>query len=258
MTPPPVLAPPLPLAIRLVIFSRLLAIQGSWNYEILLGNGIGFCVEPALRQLPGGKGGPAYREALARECRYFNAHPYMAAIAVGALARAETDGVDPDRIERFRTACCGPLGSVGDRLVWAAWLPFCSLLALAAFGFGGSPLLVIALFLGIYNAGHLALRVWGLRAGWQHGLRVASALGRPLLRQSPQYVTQVSAVLAGIAIPLAMDRIVGPGRGLFGVVVLGVAVGGWIIVRLHGRAEGWRIALVALAGFVLFSISVSR
>ena len=40
--------------------------------------------EPALRLLPGGVGGPAYRAALARECQYFNAHPYLAAIAVGA------------------------------------------------------------------------------------------------------------------------------------------------------------------------------
>ena len=33
------------------IFIRTLAIQGSWNYETLLGNGVGFVLEPALRQL---------------------------------------------------------------------------------------------------------------------------------------------------------------------------------------------------------------
>lgn len=247
-------SPKLPLRTRFTIFTRLLAIQGSWNYEILLGNGIGFCVEPALRFLAGGPDGPAYREALARECRYFNAHPYMAGIAVGALARAELDGVEPDRIERFRTACCGPLGSVGDRLVWAGWLPFCSLVGLAVFGLGGGAVLVVLAFLLLYNAGHIGLRLWGLRAGWDRGLRVAAALGNPVLRQGPQYVTQVSALLAGIAIPLAMDRVVGPGRTLFGVVIVGAAAGGWLLVRLHGRAEGWRLALVALLGFVLFSI----
>ena len=260
MTVRPAVSAPtkLPLRTRLTIFSRLLAIQGSWNYEILLGNGVGFCVEPALRQLPGGPDGPAYRDALARECRYFNAHPYLAGIAVGALARAEVEGIEPARIERFRTACCGPLGSVGDRLVWAGWLPFCSLVGLAAFGLGGGPLLVVLLFLGLYNAGHIGLRVWGLRAGWDRGLGVAAALGNPVLRKGPQYVTQVSALLAGIAIPLAMDRVVGPGRGLFGMVLLGAAVGGWLIVRLHGRAEGWRLAFVALLAFVLLSISVPR
>ena len=58
--------PPLRWSLRLSMLVRCLAIQGSWNYEILVGNGIGFCVEPALRQLPGGVDGPAYREALAR------------------------------------------------------------------------------------------------------------------------------------------------------------------------------------------------
>ena len=42
----------LPLVTELEIFTRLLAIQGSWNYESLIGNGIGFCIEPALRLLP--------------------------------------------------------------------------------------------------------------------------------------------------------------------------------------------------------------
>lgn len=250
--------PPLPLRERIVIFTRLLAIQGSWNYEILLGNGIGFCVEPALRRLPGGTKGEAYREALARECRYFNAHPYMAGVAVGALARAELDQVDPERIERFRTACCGPLGSVGDRLVWAGWLPFCSLVGLAVFGFGGGAALVAIIFLLLYNVGHIGLRVWGLQAGWERGLRVATALGNPVLRKGPQYITQASALLAGIAIPLAMVRVIGPGRAQFGLVLLGAALGGYILVRLHGRAEGWRLALIALIALVLFSIAVPR
>ncbi|MGH7618844.1 MAG: PTS system mannose/fructose/sorbose family transporter subunit IID, partial [Gemmatimonadaceae bacterium] len=140
-------APELSWRVRVAMFIRLLAIQGSWNYEILLGNGIGFCVEPALRGLPGGVHSPAFHEALARESRYFNAHPYLASVAVGALARAELDGADPARIERFRTALCGPLGSVGDRLVWAGWLPFCSLASLAVFGLGASPMVVVALFL---------------------------------------------------------------------------------------------------------------
>ena len=112
----------LPWRVQLRILFRLFAVQGSWNYEILLGTGIGFCIEPALRLLPGGAHGAAYRAALARQSQYFNCHPYFAGVSVGALAKAELDGESPDRIERFRTALCGPLGSVGDRLVWAAWL----------------------------------------------------------------------------------------------------------------------------------------
>src|SRR5262249_44007325 len=78
----------LPFRTRLAIFLRLLAIQGAWNYESLLGNGIGFCVEPALRLFPEGIHSERFKTALARESHYFNAHPYLASVAVGALARA--------------------------------------------------------------------------------------------------------------------------------------------------------------------------
>lgn len=266
----PALAPPLPVADTVLtapdgaprlpamtwaaIFVRLLAIQGSWNYEILIGNGVGFCVEPALRLLPGGRDGPAYRQALARQSRYFNAHPYLAAVAVGALARAELDAQPPARIERFRTALCGPLGSVGDRLVWAGWLPFCSLVALAAYGLGAGTLAVVLLFVLLYNAGHLALRAWGLTVGWQRGLGVASALANPVLRHGPQHIARAAALVAGVALPLALYRSIGVGRVYTGGTVVAVVVGATIVARLQGRVEGWRMALGVLAALVLYSV----
>lgn len=247
-------APRVPLGTRASIFLRLLAIQGAYNYEVLLGNGVGFCLEPALRLLPGGVHTPEFKQALARESRYFNAHPYLAAVAVGALARAELDGEPPERIERFRTALCGPLGSVGDRLVWAGWLPFCSLVALAIFGFGGSTAAVVGTFLILYNLGHLGIRAWGVRIGWKRGLAVASALANPVLRRGPEQIARVAALVTGFALPLALARVIGPGRSLLGVVLVAVAFGAWVIVRLQGRIEGWRLALLLLAAFALFSV----
>ena len=249
--------PPLPLPLRASMLLRCMAIQGSWNYEILVGNGVGFCVEPALRQLPGGPDGQPYKEALARQSVYFNAHPYLAALAIGALARAEVEQVAPVRIERFRTALCGPLGSVGDRLVWAAWLPACSLVALLLFGFGWSPLGVVVGFLLLYNIGHVGLRDWGLRNGWKHGLRVATALGHPVLQHGPRYIGRVSAVLGGLALPLAVHRAIG-GQPPLSPIPMGVAIAtpvlAVLLVRLQGRAEGWRVSLLLLAAFVLYSV----
>jgi PTS system mannose-specific IID component len=234
---------------------RTLAIQGTWNYETLIGNGIGFCIEPALRLLPGGVHTPRFKEALARQSKYFNAHPYLASVAVGALARAELDGEPADKIERFRTALAGPLGSVGDRLIWAGWLPFCSLLALAVFGLGGGALPVLLTFLGVYNAGHLALRAWGLRVGWNRGMQVAQALANPVLRRGPQVIAPLAAFAVGLGVPLAMNRMIGPGRALLGLVLVGAALGALLIVRVHGRMEGWRLALGVLAALVLFSVA---
>src|SRR3989442_3128679 len=78
----------------------------------MLGVGVGVAEEPLLRDLADGK----YRPAVARGAHFFNAHPYLAGLAVGAAARAEHDGASPEQIERLRTALaatppspCGPL-----------------------------------------------------------------------------------------------------------------------------------------------------
>jgi mannose PTS system EIID component len=236
------------------VFVRTLAIQGSWNYETLLGNGVGFALEPVLRRLPGGVHTDAFKAALARESAYFNAHPYLASVAVGALARAELSGVPAERIERFRTAICGPLGSVGDRLVWAGWLPLSSLVALVAFGLGARPLIVVLTFVLMYNVGHFGLRIWGLYVGWTRGLAVASALANPVRRSGPAYMARAAAAVAGIAIPLAAARVVGSdGLLLDGALAAGalIAVG---LVRVHGRIEGWKLVLVLIALFALVSV----
>jgi PTS system mannose-specific IID component len=272
--------PRVPVRTWLAVYLRSLAVQGSWNYETMLGNGIGFVMEPALHLLPGGVHAAPFKQAMARESRYFNAHPYLASVAIGALIRAELDGEPPERIERFRTALCGPLGSVGDRLVWAGWLPLCSLIALAAFGLGAGPLATVALFLILYNAGHLGLRAWGLTVGWKRGVRVAGALANPVLRRGPAQIARVAAVAAGIALPLALYRVIGPARtlitgmrvtlptrghavhtlvigrdsGFVAVVLVIVALGAALVVWLKGRVEGWRLALWVLAAFVLFSV----
>ncbi|MGQ0765896.1 MAG: PTS system mannose/fructose/sorbose family transporter subunit IID [Gemmatimonadota bacterium] len=244
----------LPLSTRMAMFVRLLAVQGAWNYETLVGNGIGFAVEPALRLLPGGRGGGLYRAALARQSQYFNAHPYLASVAVGALARAELEMVDPARIERFRTALCGPLGSCGDRLVWAAWLPFSALVALAAYGLGSGPLVTVAVFLILYNTGHIALRVWGLETGFRRGLAVAPALGSQIFRDGPRAVSRAGALVAGFAVPLAVARVAGPDPGQLWSALLLVGVGGLLVTGLRGRYDLWKWSLGLLVVLTLTSV----
>jgi PTS system mannose-specific IID component len=122
------------------------------------------------------------------------------------------------------------------------------------FGLGARAIAVVGFFLLVYNAGHFALRIWGLNTGWSHGLRVASALGNPVLRRGPQQIGRLAALATGIAIPLALGRIIGPGRNLLGLVLVAVALGATLIVRLQGRVEGWRMSLVLLAAFSLFAV----
>jgi len=122
------------------------------------------------------------------------------------------------------------------------------------FGAGGSPLAVVSTFLLLYNSGHFLLRAWGLRIGLSRGLNVASALGNPVLRQGPVYIGWGASLVAGLALPLALQRIAGPGRTLIGGIIVTSLIGVLLLARLRERAEGWRIALGVLAVFVLYSV----
>ena len=51
------ITPWLPLSTRIRMLLRLLTIQGSYNYETMIGTGMAFAMEPALRLLPGGPAG---------------------------------------------------------------------------------------------------------------------------------------------------------------------------------------------------------
>src|SRR5437867_3743367 len=218
---------------------RLFAVQGSYNYERMLGVGVGVAEEPLLRDLANGQYGPA----VARGAHFFNSHPYLTGLAVGAAARAEHDGAPPDQIERLREALCGPLGSLGDRLVWAGWLPLLSGLTIAAIALGAGWF-AVAGFLIVYNIGHVALRWWALNAGWTYGARVSVALHSPMLQKAGALLGPAMAFAVGFALPLAARflAVPFPRWGQLAAVV----TAGLVFLALRWRSDrlnGLRVAL---------------
>src|SRR5262249_38360350 len=113
---------------------------------------------------------------------------------------------------------------------------------------------VVGTFLVLYNVGHLALRIWGLHVGWTRGLGVAGALGNPVLRQGPAHVARAAALMAGLAVPLSAARMLGHHVALLGVVIGSAALAAALLVRFHGRVEGYKLALVLIALFALVSV----
>jgi len=230
---------------------RLFAVQGSWNYERMIGLGAGVAEEPLLRDLQSEGNGAAYRGAVARGAHFFNSHPYLAGLAVGATARAELEHAPPEQIERLRAALTGPLGSLGDRLVWAGWLPLTIGLTLVAVGLGAG-LWAVAAFLIVYNAGHVALRWWALRAGWQHGVQVVTALRSPFLQRGVAVTSVGMALAMGLALPVAAEYVAGAFPGWARIALgaagaTGFALLYWRVGR--GTLTGLRygLALVVLA-----------
>lgn len=227
---------------------RSFAVQGSWNYRTMIGGGIAYALLPLLQRIHAGDP-VALREAVERHASAFNAHPYLSPLAIGAFARLEHDGHDSETIERFRSAVRGPLGALGDQAVWAGWRPFCTLLAVVAFCLGLDARLAALAFVIVYNAAHVGLRVWGMRAGWAHGLDLGRVLKSSPLKAVGARLVPVNGALLGIVTVLLLARVpelpVSPAiAGVIAAVSLGAffvpaRAGALAIVALFASVAAW-------------------
>jgi PTS system mannose-specific IID component len=239
----------LPRPVRRAMLLRSLAVQGSWNYQTLIGTGLAYVLAPALRHVYADDP-HKLREALARHAALFNAHPYLAGLAAGALARLEADGVPPETIDRFKSAVRGSLGSLGDRLVWLMWRPACALLMVALLLAGAGWWIAVLAFLVSYNALHLWMRAWGLDAGWRDGLQVARALREAPFERLGERAGDAGAVLSGLAAVLAIGWGGEPGIPYAAVGALALAAGIMLGPRVRWVAAVALTAILA-AGVVL-------
>lgn len=233
------------------MFLRSFSIQGSWNYRTLQGSGFAFALMPVLRWVHGDDD-ERLQAAVTRHTTLFNAHPYLAGIALGAVARMEMDGEDPALIERFKTALRGSLGTLGDRIVWAGWRPACVLLALVVLFVTHSALAALVVFLAVYNAGHLGLRWWALRIGVEHGKNVGERLRRAPLTRWHEIVVGGGALFLGVALAWVLTgALAGMALPAAGVLLAsGAAIAGWMmgtVVRVPALAM---LIVVLVAGFL--------
>ena len=217
---------------RLRSLLRLASLQASYTYERMQGIGIAVAEEPLLERLA--EDPERARAARGRAAQYFNAHPFLAGAAVGALAKAELDGEPGERILRLRTALSGPLGALGDQLFWAGIVPAVMGMALIAAA-GGFGLLAILVAVVSYNVLRAVVTWWGLKVGLQHGLKVAHAISESELPMLAARVGIIAALMVGAAVPW---------------------VAAWL---LRGTGQPTRSTLLVIAGaFVLGVLTLRR
>lgn len=228
-------------------FLRTFAVEGSWNPHSMTAGGLVYALLPLLARIHAGDP-VALREAVRRHLEPFNAHPYLTPMAVGSLARMEHQGEDPARIRRYRRALMGPLGAVGDRLVWAGWRPVCLLAGLLAFSLGADPVRAALLFLLSYNAGHLALRAWAFRLGWRDGVHAVRGLTAPALERWGLALRWTGVCLAGATAAALAARIPGAAGAWSAATLAGMgALAGYRWPQWAGRGA---VGLVVAASFL--------
>lgn len=234
--------------VRRRMLLRSFCVQGSWNYQTLIGTGLAFILAPALKKVYAGDG-DALARALGRHTELFNSHPYLAAVAAGAIARLEGEGVPPETVARFKAAVRGSLGTLGDRLVWLMWRPMSVLLGVSLVLAGAAWWVGALAFLLVFNALHLWMRAWGLKAGLRDGLQIGGTLRGVPFQLMGNRAAQAGALLAGFAAALAAaPRGSHPWQWGAGVAAaaLGIALGR----RVRAVAVG-ALLLALAAGLVL-------
>jgi mannose PTS system EIID component len=201
-----------------------------WNPRDLQGSGMAWILGDRPEGGPGAAAGG--RAGVPPHLEPFNSHPYLAGVALGALARERAEGrLPPEAEARFRAALRAPLGALGDALVWAGWVPFLVLAALGLLVLGAPALPVVGGFLLAHNVLHLALRRWGVQVGLRHGAGVGAALEASSLRRAGDRFREGVVFLAGFVAALAAVR----GSHALGAEALaaaGVAAGGLLFVGL--------------------------
>jgi PTS system mannose-specific IID component len=225
-------------------FFRQFFLQGSWNYRSLLGSGFAFCMIPILRKR--GLSGEALDKAVRNHMGTFNAHPYLAGIALGAVSRMEGSGTDFETIERFKRAIQGALGGLGDLLIWGAWRPATLLLALVLAWAGTPPWVPVCVFLVVYNGGHVALRWWAYSRGLQYGKDVGIRLrGAELSRLAERAFSGGSLLLGILAGVFLMSHLAAEEAG-----------GLWSLVGVGAFGLGLKFGHRALRGTTLVVVLV--
>jgi PTS system mannose-specific IID component len=161
--------------------------------------GFAYAILPALREIYSGRPEEALR-SVKRHLEFFNTHPVMGAVVLGAGVRLEeraaAGNAQPSDIGAFKMGWMGSLGAIGDAFFWGSLRPMASvagaLLALV------HPLAGIAALLLLYNGTHLAVRHRGFRAGLEGQEAAVEWLKRESLNVKTGSRKLAAAILGGV------------------------------------------------------------
>ena len=178
---------------------RLLLLQVLLNYRSMQGEGYLYALWPWLRRSEN----RAVRVKAA--AGFLNSHPVTASLALGALHRRIEDG--ETELTSWKDSLCGPLGMVGDAIIWDLWKPLVFVLGALILLLTQSPVawvIVAAICLLVYNVPLLWARRWGVREGYRLGEKVLSALNSRTFAVLPKYLGRAGAAAAGLLVGISL------------------------------------------------------
>lgn len=185
------------------LYLRSFFVQTGWSYERMIALGFAWLLIPLAKKLC--SSAEEQRDFLKRHLLSFNANPYLAGYAIGAITRLEKDKIPGEQIIRFKDSLQGPLGALGDRLIWQNFRPALLILGLVlseAVGVFGA-----LSFFVIFNLHQIYLRARGMIKGYALGLEVSSDLTKGFLQNMIKWSSRMGAVLLGILFVFKLNQI---------------------------------------------------
>jgi PTS system mannose-specific IID component len=266
---PPAAAPPRLRSVDLArVSTRAVYIQALFTDERMQGPGFAFAILPAIRRLFG----PGKRtSALKRHMDYFNTHPVLAGIVLGAVARLEErrargEDVSEERIDATKRALASPLAALGDGLFWVTLRPLSGLLGVLSVGLIPPPesaepdwrvLLCPLVVLLTYNALALPLRMWGVARGHARAGQPSELIRGLHLLEWRMALERVGAFAYGalaasvlLLVWESIGRVVGGGAGHFLLLVAGAVVSAAVLSRRPDRLPEAALAAAGLTALL--------
>lgn len=185
------------------LYLRSFLVQNGWNYERMTALGFAWILKPLAKRLF--ESAEEQKSFLKRHLLGFNANPYMVDYAVGAVVKLEEDKTPEEQIVRFKSSLHGPLGAIGDRLIWQNLKPAVLILSLAlciAIGAWGAA--VGWLLFNLFQVYH---RARGLVKGYKLGWELPSELTKGYLQSMTEWSNRLGAVFLGILLVLKTGHV---------------------------------------------------
>jgi PTS system mannose-specific IID component len=99
----------------------MLTSVNTYTYSYQQAGSVVFALSPVLRKIY--KDDDEYVEALNNHFKFFNSHPWMINLILGAtLAMEDQDGIESkDAVQNLKVGLMGPLAGIGDSLIWVLY-----------------------------------------------------------------------------------------------------------------------------------------
>lgn len=171
---------------KLAVSSAFL--QSSFNYERMQGTGWVWTIAPGLRKIYKDDE-EGLRKSMETHVTFFNCHPFLNSLVSGIVLALEENKTDLSTVQNIKVALMGPLGGIGDSILWLTALPLIAGLS-AQLALETNSIIGAVTFLVLFNIIHLSLRFGLMHYGYNLGI---NAVGK--IKNSVQIVNRAASIV---------------------------------------------------------------